>query len=81
MLPRRAGKHGILPLPCFCAARTERRTAKSHRYYGVVENRRVAGDKTTQRTVLYLGEINDSQQTAWRKTPEVFDEESSRRAT
>jgi hypothetical protein len=27
-----------------------------------------------QRTVLYLGEINDSQQEAWRKTLEVFDE-------
>ena len=27
-----------------------------------------------QRQVLYLGEINDSQQAAWRKTLEVFDE-------
>jgi hypothetical protein len=26
-----------------------------------------------QRHVLYLGEINDSQQAAWRKTIEVFD--------
>ena len=25
--------------------------------------------------MLYLGEINDSQQAAWRKTLEVFDEE------
>ena len=31
-------------------------------------------DKTAQRTVLYLGEINDQQQAAWRKTLEVFDE-------
>ena len=28
-----------------------------------------------QRTVLYLGEINDQQQAAWRKTLEVFDED------
>jgi len=28
-----------------------------------------------QRTVLYLGEINDQQQAAWRKTLSVFDEE------
>jgi hypothetical protein len=28
-----------------------------------------------QRRVLYLGEINDSQQAAWRKTLEVFDEQ------
>ena len=29
----------------------------------------------TQRQVLYLGEINDSQQQAWRQTLEVFDED------
>jgi hypothetical protein len=40
----------------------------------LVENRRLAGGKTAQRTVLYLGEINDRQQAAWRKTLEVFDE-------
>ncbi len=28
-----------------------------------------------QRTVLYLGEINDQQQSAWRKTLSVFDEQ------
>ena len=33
----------------------------------VVENRRVGGNKTVQRTVLYLGEINDSEQASWRK--------------
>jgi len=31
-----------------------------------------------QRQVLYLGEINDSQQVAWRKTLEVFDERQNR---
>jgi hypothetical protein len=41
----------------------------------VVENQRVSGDKTVQRTVLYLGEINDSQQSTWRRTLEVFDEQ------
>jgi hypothetical protein len=39
-----------------------------------VENRRLATGKCAQRQVLYLGEINDSQETAWRKTLEVFDE-------
>jgi transposase len=29
-----------------------------------------------QRTVLYLGEINDQQQAAWRKTLDVFDEDA-----
>jgi hypothetical protein len=40
----------------------------------VVENRRVSGGRVVQRQVLYLGEINDSQREAWRKTIEVFDE-------
>jgi len=48
---------------------------KTHRYFSVVENRRLPGARTVQRTVLYLGEINDQQQAAWRKTLEVFDED------
>ena len=43
-----------------------------------MENRRVAADKTVQRTVLYLGEINSSQENRWRKTLEVFDEDTGR---
>ena len=34
---------------------------KDHRYYSVVENRRVRGGKHVQKTLLYLGEINDTQ--------------------
>jgi hypothetical protein len=59
----------------FLRSTNRKKDGKSHRYYSVVENQRVSGDKTVQRTVLYLGEINDSQQAAWRKTLEVFDEE------
>jgi transposase len=44
----------------------------------VVESRRLQSGKVAQRQVLYLGEINDSQQTAWRKTLEVFDEAEQR---
>ena len=51
---------------------------KQHRYYSVVESRRLASGKVAQRQVLYLGEINDSQQAAWRKTLEVFDEQQQR---
>jgi hypothetical protein len=51
---------------------------KAHRYYTVVESRRLRTGKVAQRQVLYLGEINDSQQAAWRKTLEVFDEEQRR---
>jgi transposase len=47
---------------------------KTHRYFSIVESRRLRSGRVAQRQVLYLGEINDSQQAAWRKTLEVFDE-------
>ena len=59
----------------FLRSTNRKKDGKNHRYFSVVENQRVSGDKTVQRTVLYLGEINDSQQAAWRKTLEVFDED------
>ncbi len=52
-----------------------RKNGKTHRYFSVVENRRTGTGATTQRQVLYLGEINDSQQQAWRQTLAVFDED------
>jgi hypothetical protein len=39
----------------------------------VVENKRVARGRVVQRHVLYLGEINDSQELAWRKSIEVLE--------
>jgi len=61
----------------FLRAHKRFKNGKQHRYFSIVENRRVAGGKVVQRTVLYLGEVNDSQQAAWRKTLEVFDETRS----
>ena len=51
---------------------------KVHRYYTVVESRRLRSGKVAQRQVVYLGEINDSRQAAWRKTLDVFDEQQQR---
>jgi transposase len=51
---------------------------KEHCYYTVVESRRLGSGKVAQKQVLYLGEINSSQQSAWRKTLEVFDEQQQR---
>jgi transposase len=59
----------------FLRSKRRFKNGKCHRYYSVVENRRLSGDRVVQRQVLYLGEINDSQEAAWRKTLEVFDEE------
>ena len=47
---------------------------KEHRYFSVVENKRVAGGRVVQRRVLYLGEINDTQEVAWRRSIEVLED-------
>ena len=59
----------------FLRASTRKKDGKEHRYWSVVENRRVAGGRVVQRHVLYLGEINSSQELAWRKSIEVLDEQ------
>jgi len=56
----------------FLRSTNRRKDGKDHRYFSIVENQRLSGGKTVQRTVLYLGEINDQQQAAWRKTLDVF---------
>ena len=62
----------------FLRSTNRKKDGKDHRYFSVVENRRVCSGKTVQRTVVYLGEINDTQQTAWLKTLDVFDEQEQR---
>jgi hypothetical protein len=59
----------------FLRQNKRRKNGKTHRYFSVVENRRTSSGTTTQRQVLYLGEINDSQQQAWHQTLKVFDED------
>ena len=60
----------------FLRAHLRRKDGKEHRYWSLVENRRVSGGRVVQRQVLYLGEINDSQRAAWCRTIEVFDEDT-----
>jgi len=48
---------------------------KVHYYWSLVENRRSRGNRIVQHTVLYLGEINDSQKEQWIRAIEVFDED------
>ena len=59
----------------FLRGTNRKKDGKDHRCFSVVENLRVSGDRIVQRTVLYLGEINDHQQAAWRRTLQVFDED------
>src|ERR671918_395262 len=49
-----------------------KKDGKEHRYWSIVENKRVGRRRVVQRYVLYLGEINSSQELAWRKSIEVF---------
>jgi transposase len=65
----------------FLRSTNRKKDGKDHRYFSIVENQRIAGDKTVQRTVLYLGEINDQQKAAWRKTLAVFDEDGQQYTT
>ena len=53
---------------------TRKKDGKEHHYWSLVENRRVAEGRVVQRHVLYLGEINDEQQVAWRRSIEIFDQ-------
>jgi hypothetical protein len=62
----------------FLRCHTRQKNGKRHRYWSVVESRRGAGGAPRQRHVLYLGEINDSQEAAWRKTLTIFDEQRQR---
>jgi hypothetical protein len=52
----------------FLRCKTRRKDGKVHRYWSVVENRRVSGGRVVQRQALYLGELNDGQRGAWVRT-------------
>jgi Transposase DDE domain len=58
-----------------------KKDGKTHEYWSIVENKRVAGSRVVQRHVLYLGEINSSQAAVWRKAIEVLDEDAGHSRT
>ena len=58
----------------FLRCTSRKKDGNEHRYFSIVENKRVAGGRVVQRHVLYLGEINSSQELAWRKSIEVFED-------
>jgi hypothetical protein len=65
----------------FLRATIRWKDGKEHRYWSVVESRRVAGKRVVQRPLLYLGEINDSQRAAWRKSIAVLEDGASQPRT
>src|ERR1700756_5612450 len=58
----------------FLRCKVRRKDGKQHRYWSVVENTRTARGRVVPRHVLYLGEINDTQELAWRRSIEVLEE-------
>lgn len=65
----------------FLRRKIRKKDGKEHRYFSVVENRRVGGGRVVQRHVLHLGEINDTQELAWRKSIAVLEEGAARPRT
>src|SRR5215475_16190183 len=65
----------------FLRSTKRKKDGKVHRYFSVVENRRLAAGGTAQRMVLYLGEINDKQEESWRKSLTVFDQDHAQYTT
>ncbi|MGH9817160.1 MAG: IS1634 family transposase, partial [Candidatus Acidiferrales bacterium] len=65
----------------FLRAKIRRKDGKAHRYWSIVENQRVGRGRVVQRHVLYLGEINDSQELAWRRSIEVLEDGAERPRT
>jgi transposase len=57
----------------FLKRSSRRKNGKEHHYWSLVENKRVSGGRVAQRHALYLGEINSSQEAAWRKTIDVLE--------
>ena len=60
---------------------TRKKNGKEHRYWSLVENKRLSDGRVAQRHVLYLGEINSSQELAWRKSIEVLEDGGDRART
>jgi hypothetical protein len=57
----------------FLRMKSRVKDGKEHRYWSIVESRRLADGRVMQQHVLYLGEINDSQREAWWRSIDVLE--------
>jgi len=65
----------------YLRCKVRKKNGKPHRYWSVVESRRVGGGRVVQRHVLYLGEINATQEGSWRRSIEVIEAGTARPRT
>jgi hypothetical protein len=63
----------------FLRSKIRRKDGKEHRSWSV--NQRVGNGRVVQRHVLYLGEINSTQELAWRRSSEVMEAGTARPRT
>ena len=62
----------------FLRATQRKKDGKLHRYWSIVENRRIPPRRVIQKTLLYLGEINDAQQKQWCRAITAVDENETK---
>jgi hypothetical protein len=62
----------------FLRSTTRNKNGKAHKYFSIVENKRMADGRIAQRHVLYLGEISESQALGWRQSIEVLEESQTK---
>ncbi len=65
----------------FLRATKRKKDGKEHRYWSVVESVRNPSGPVHQKTLLYLGDLNDSQHAAWTKALDVFNADSGQTET
>ena len=65
----------------FLRSTCRKKNGKQHRCFSIVENKRPADGRVVQRHVLDLGEIDSSQELAWRKSIEVLEEGKDKPST
>ncbi len=65
----------------FLRSTKRKKDGKEHRYWSVVESVRQPSGPVHQKTLLYLGDLNDSQRAAWTKALEVFNTDSGQTET
>jgi len=53
-----------------------KKNGKVNTYYSIAEKRKVAKDHYVQKTVLYLGEISDSQKKSWNRSIKILNEQN-----
>jgi len=68
-------------LPCdnvvmYLKTHKRKKDGKVNEYYSIVEKRKVTCGGYVQKTVLYLGEISDSQKRSWNKSIKVLNEQN-----